>query len=65
MKKRIQTFLRSTPAKEITVESLISGHHRENDFCPLIGGVCLYEIHIFDLLWPREGYRKGSKFLGC
>ena len=25
--------------ENITVDSLISGHHRGNDFCPLIGGV--------------------------
>ena len=26
-------------AQLATVDSLISGHHRENDFCPLIVGV--------------------------
>ena len=30
-----------------TVDSLISGHNRRNDFCPLIGGVRLLESVIF------------------
>ena len=30
-----------------TVDSLISGHYRGNDFCPLIGGLCLLESLIF------------------
>ena len=29
------------------VDSLISGHHRGNDFCPLIGGVRFLESLIF------------------
>ena len=50
----------------ITADSLISGHHRGNNFCPLIGGVRLFgEFNIFDHLWPREEDPKGSEFLDC
>ena len=38
-----------------TVDSLISGHHRGNDFCPLNGDVRLLEILIF-LTFCRLGW---------
>ena len=38
-----------------TVNSLISGHHWGNGFCPLIGDVRLLEsLTFFDLLLPRS-----------
>ena len=40
-------FTFSISGNKTTVDSLISGHHRGNDFCPLIGGVHYLENLIF------------------
>ena len=48
-----------------TVGSLISRHHRGNDFCPLIGGVRLLESLKFFIFCGLGGggYFKSFKFL--
>ena len=55
-----------TPDNVYTVDSLISGHNRGNDFCPLIGGVRLLEsVIFFTFCGLGGGYFKGSEFLEC
>ena len=44
----ITTFYAMTSDKKLnTVDSLIRGYHRGNDFCPLIGVICLLGSLIF------------------
>ena len=45
-----------------TVDSLISGHHRGNNICPLIGGVRLLESSIF---FATYGLERGTLKVLC